>query len=271
VTVCVIGALPMSAYLGRSGLEQLREGLAERDLLVLRSVNEHRFLTTAQIKALHFVNGTEAGAERSCRRTLTRLSRDRVLNRLQRRVGGVRAGSASFVYTVGPIGRRLLGNARRTTEPSSQFLDHTLAIADVRVRLEHAARARCIELLKVEIEPMSWRRFVGPGGARDIVKPDLYVVTGTGAYEDAWFIEVDRGTESIPTLIGKCRQYDRYRRTGLEQAAHDVFPRVIWVMPTDRHLERLQDALAADRHIDTDLFRLTRMTDVAQVIAGAAP
>ena len=260
----------MSAYLGRSGLEKLREGFAERDLLVLRSVNEHRFLTTAQIKALHFVDGTEAGAERSCRRTLTRLSRDRVLDRLQRRVGGVRAGSASFVYKVGPVGRRLLGDARRTTEPSSLFLDHTLAVADVRVHLEHAARVRYIELLRVEIEPMSWRQFVGPGGARDIVKPDLYVVTGTGAYEDAWFIEVDRGTESPAAVARKCHAYDRYWRSGREQATHGSFPVTIWICPDERRSSRIDRIIGAARNLNRDLFRVTTGSRMLELLQGGA-
>lgn len=38
------------------------------------------------------------------------------------------------------------------------------------------------------------------------------------------------GTESIPTILAKCAQYDTYRRTGAEQTAHDIFPSVCWLM-----------------------------------------
>jgi hypothetical protein len=69
---------------------------------------------------------------------LARLTRDRLLSRPQRRVGGVRAGSASYVYALGPIGRRLLeadGRWRRFTDPSPPFLDQMLAVADTRIAL----------------------------------------------------------------------------------------------------------------------------------------
>src|SRR5918911_3628341 len=119
----------MSAYLGRRGLAQLRERLSERDVQVLRSVAEHRFLRTRQIEALHFDDhASDLAGARVCRRVLARLTEERLLTRLQRRVGGVRAGSASFVYTLGPVGRRLLDDPpRRTAEPSAAFLAHTLA------------------------------------------------------------------------------------------------------------------------------------------------
>ena len=91
---------------------------------------------------------------RVCRRVLARLTRDRLLARLDRRVGGVRAGSASYVYALGSEGGQLLAGTRyRVTEPSSLFLDHTLAIADARIELEAAARERLFDLVEVEIEP----------------------------------------------------------------------------------------------------------------------
>src|ERR671938_15234 len=59
----------MSAYLGRRGLAQLRERLSERDLDVIRSVAEHRFLTARQIETPHFVqHATELAGARGCRR-----------------------------------------------------------------------------------------------------------------------------------------------------------------------------------------------------------
>lgn len=258
----------MSAYLGSRGLEQLRQRLDERDLLVVRAVNEHRFLTTPQIEALFFFKGTEAGAARMCRRTLARLTREHVLVRLERRVGGVRAGSASFVYAIGPVGRRLLPEARRTTEPSLLFLDHTLAIADVRVLLEETERRGELELVTVEIEPASWRHFVGSGGARDIVKPDHYIVTGTDEYEDAWFLEVDRGTESPAAIARKCHAYDRYWRSGREQATHGSFPVTVWITPDERRCSRVERIIGAARGLNRDLFRVTTGPQLIALLRG---
>src|SRR5919201_2372321 len=156
----------MSAYLGRRGLVQLRDRLSERDLEVIRSIAEHRFLTTRQIEALHFADhATELAGARVCRRVLARLSDERLLARLERRVGGVRAGSASFVYALGPVGGRLIdGQRRRLIEPSTTFLTHTLAVAQAHVELVEATRTGQLELLSADIEPNCWRRYIGAGG-----------------------------------------------------------------------------------------------------------
>src|SRR5438105_7465196 len=138
----------MSAYLGRRGLAQLRERLSERDLDVIRSVADHRFLTARQVEALHFAgHATQLAGARVCRRVLARLTDERLLARLQRRVGGVRAGSASFVYALGPVGGRLIeGQRRRLIEPSTTFLTHTLAVAQAHVEIAEAARQGQLEL-----------------------------------------------------------------------------------------------------------------------------
>ena len=261
----------MSAYLGRRALERLGEQLSERDLAILDSVLEHRFLTAGQIEQLHFAEHTsgEAGA-RVCRRVLRRLSGDRLLARLDRRVGGVRAGSASFVYAIGPAGSRLLHNGRRFSEPSLTFLEHTLAIADARVALVKAMRAGQLELLRVEVEPACWRRYTGTGGAAEIVRPDLYVVTGSGAFEDCWFLEIDRGTESPAAVRRKCRAYQAYWQSGREQAAHGVFPLVTWVVPEHQREARLKMLISEARNLNRDLFRVTRSEWLVELIAGAA-
>src|ERR687888_1729870 len=148
----------MSAYLGRRGLAQLRDHLSERDLDVIRSVAEHRFLMTRQLEALHFADhATELAGARVCRRVLARLTDERLLARLERRVGGVRAGSASFVYALGPVGGRLLdGQRRRVVEPSTTFLIHTLGVAQTHVELVQAARSGQLELLSAVVEPGCW-------------------------------------------------------------------------------------------------------------------
>lgn len=260
----------MSAYLGRHGLEELREQLSDRDLAVIRSVSEHRFLTAEQIKQLHFADrASEDAAARVCRRVLTRLTRERVLGRLKRRVGGVRAGSASFVYTLGPVGARLI-QRRRFTEPSALFLDHTLAVADAHVELVRAARQERLELISVEVEPACWRRYLGAGGAREIVRPDLRVVTAAGAYEDCWFLEIDRGTESPAAVSRKCRVYEAYWRTGFEQDAHGTFPLVLWVAPDERRATRLKMIISETRHLKRELFRVTSAEWLVMVMAGGA-
>lgn len=262
----------MSAYLGRRGLERLRQTISERDVIVLGSVREHRFLTGGQIEQLHFSeHATDDTAARVCRRVLARLTQDRLLVRLKRRVGGVRAGSASYVYALGPVGSRLIVDGRRrVTEPSPLFLDHTLALADARIELLRAARDGQLELVRVEVEPSCWRRYTGPGGAAEFVKPDLYIVTAHGAYEDCWFLEIDRGTESPAAIGRKCRAYQAYWRTGREQEEHGTFPLVVWVVPDGRREARLKMIITESRNLNRELFRVTTSDALVALMAGGA-
>lgn len=245
--------------------------LSERDLSVLGTVSQHRFLSARQIEALHFDrHSTQGAGARVARRVLARLTEERLLKRLDRRVGGVRAGSASYVYALGPTGARLLGQSKRTTEPSELFLDHTLAIGATRVLIHQAARAGNLEVSEVEIEPACWRRFVGPGGARDIVRPDLYVVTTAADYEDAWFIEVDRGTESPAAISRKCHAYERYWRSGQEQTRHGSFPLVVWSAPSEQRAARIRRLISTARNLNSELFRVTVQNDLVQLLAEGA-
>jgi Replication-relaxation len=261
----------MSAYLSRQGLDRLRENLSNRDLTVIHSVHEHRFLTALQIEALHFADHStpEAGA-RVCRRVLARLTRERLLARLQRRVGGVRAGSSSFVYALGPVGGRLVADGRRLTEPSLLFLDHTLAVAEARIELVRADRVGTLDLAEIEVEPACWRRYTGPGGAAEIVRPDLYVVTRQSEFEDCWFVEIDRGTESPAAIGRKCRAYQAYWRTGREQDQREAFPLVLWVTPKEPRAQRIEKVISGTRNLKQDLFRVTTAERFVQAIAGGA-
>jgi hypothetical protein len=197
-----------------------------------------------------------------------------VIEHLERRVGGVRAGSASYVWRVGPIGDQLLrlqaphrSRARRK-EPSLRHLEHCLTIADVHLALTALARAKRVELLSVATEPACWRRYLAASGSVDTLKPDLFAVTASGDYEDHWFIEIDRGTESLPTLIKKCAQYEDYHRTGSAQADGGVFPLVIWVVPSETHADSLAEAIIASRNLDNSLYRVCTAARFPDIVTG---
>jgi hypothetical protein len=254
--------------------------MPERDLAVLYSVATHRFLTTRHITALHFADTSQdEHGSRMARKVLKRLQDSGVISHLEQRIGGVRAGSASFVWRVGPVGDRLLRFGTEDTvrrgrpyEPSEWLLKHCLAIADVHVELLGAARAGRFELLRADLEPATWRHYLGLGGERRVLKPDLAAVTASGDYEDHWFVEVDLGHEHIPTILDKCRTYELYRRTGTEEEhrGQSVFPVVVWVMHTPERAERLRDAIDGTRSLDAGLFRVTTHHALADLIEGGA-
>lgn len=262
---------------GREQLASLGRTLSARDFQILDSLSLHPFLTTGQLVRLHFADHmTEVSGGRVCRRVLMRLAELRVVEHLERRIGGVRAGSASFVWRLGPVGHRLLSLAAsgadsaraRRKQPSLHHLEHNLAIADAHLRLLEASATHRFDLLRVQTEPRSWRPYVGAAGERLVLKPDLYAVTASGDYEDHWFVEVDRGTESLPTLLRKCGLYEAYRRSGAEQRSNDVFPWVLWLMPSAALASKLRAAVDASRTLDHALYRITTFDRLVAVIEG---
>ncbi len=121
----------------------------------------------------------------------------------------------------------------------------------------------------MQVEPGSWRRFLGIGGESRLLRPDLAVVTAQGEYEDHWFIEVDLGSEHPPTVVRKCHLYEDYRRSGTEQDTHGLFPRVLWVVPDQRRADKLSTAIA-DAKLDQDLFRVVTTDQLIPAVLGGA-
>src|SRR5664279_1983966 len=199
-----------------TNLLQLRDRLSDRDQEILASLDAHRLMTTRQLQRLHFGLGHSgpASATRATTRVLGRLLGLRLVDRLERRIGGVRRGSAGYVWQLGPAGERLqrLGRSdkrRRYVEPGDRYLAHSLAVSELAVRLHEATAAGRLELSRLEAEPDCWRSFLGQHGQAEWLKPDLFAITASGDFEDHWFIEADLATEHPPVIVRKCRSYQR--------------------------------------------------------------
>jgi hypothetical protein len=261
-------------YVSARRLMQLRDQLSERDMAIIKQVAVLRLMSARQIQAVHFsaaIHGSEQAAMRARQRVLARLVRERLLSCLERRIGGVRAGSAGMVLALGPVGQRLVqadGPRRRLYEPTPRFFDHTLAVAQLVVDLTVAAGQGSIDLLESQAEPDCWREFGGVGGRR-LLRPDAFVALGSGEYELRWFVEVDRTSESLPVVVRKCRLYADYYQSGVEQAAHGrVFPRVCWIAPDDRRAEALRRAIGRDHNLPERLFVVTTETQALVVLGN---
>lgn len=254
----------------RAGVVALRDRLTERELGLASQVAQLRLLSGRQIEALYFpreLHATAEAAARDCRRVLARLVHERVLVRLARRVGGVRAGSASFVYALGPVGQRLLDGQRarpRRYEPSAAFVDHQLAVSQLVVDLTLAERRGRLEILTVEGEPACWRTL--PAVGRSVLRPDLYLAIGAAELEYRWFVEVDRGTHHRPALVRKAQLYESYYRSGIEQATDEVFPRVAWITPDATRAARLRQAFGGE--FSDGLMLVTTCDKAIDVLSG---
>ena len=250
--------------------------LSERDVAILESLRSYRLLSTAQVRRLHFAHGhaTTAAASGATMRVLTRLETDNLSRRIGRRVGGVRAGSSGITWQLGATGERLLRtmhgqkHRRRYVEPSPAFIAHTLAIADLAIGLHELQDQGTLELVSLETEPACWRSFVGPHGAVEWLKPDLFVVTASGDFEDHWFLEADLASAHPPMVVRKAKVYQRYAATGAHQARHGLFPAVAWVVPDTARREAVAAALGADRAIQQGLFRVVTTGEFSGLITS---
>lgn len=261
---------------GRAVARRCRRRLSERDLALLGSVGKYRYMTALQIEELHFFgHASRITGARTCRRVLERMTQAGLLWRLERRIGGVRAGSASFVYALAPLGQRIIdpdGEMRvRYREPSEEFLEHTLAVAQLAVDLNTLARGSDdLGILALDAEPGCWRHFnVGFEGVQTL-KPDLSVSLRVGEFEYRWFVEVDLSTHSGAAVVRKCRIYDRYWQTGIEQDRSGLFPRVLLVTPSLRRATLIERSISGAQHLNHDLFAVTTSNDALKWLAGEA-
>lgn len=206
--------------------ENVIRNLRERERAIVFDVGRLRLLTGGQLLRLHFPPGSSG--TRQGQRLLTSLVERRLLARLSRRIGGVRAGSQSYVYRLDVIGQRLvepLGTSDRRWEVGDNFLHHALMVSECYTVLVEAGRAGLLELLRFEAEPACWRTFVSRRGAHEVLKPDASLSVGLGEFEDRWFVECDRSTEDLGRIRRKLAGYVRYWLSGRE----NPFPRVLWV------------------------------------------
>jgi hypothetical protein len=300
---------------GRIGAAQRRRlaaALTARDHEVLARIAEHRFLSTHQIEGFCFLesphqesaqDSVQASA-RAARRTVTRLHRSRLIQpAVPRRVGGVHGGATPGIWQLSAAGATIQAEAEsgasidqasgvsrsrrrfRPSDPSVHFLSHALATADAHlavIRVAGRLGGRC----QVAVEQAAVRRFPGIGGGVISLRPDLYATIqardADGDYQDRWFIEVDTGTESLPTLLAKCQQYETYRASGIEHTRHqpgspemtteaaEMFPLVLWVMHghrADARLAELRRRIDASR-LPSGLFQLATADTLTSVLVN---
>jgi hypothetical protein len=177
---------------------------------------------------------------------MTRLTELGVVVRFDRRIGGARAGSSGYIYGLSGLGQAVIetdgplgGRRRRVWESKPYFQDHMLAVSELYVQLVERHREGSTELLAFDAEPASWRHHTGPGGELVMLRPDAFVRLGSAALEYSSFVEVDLSTETLPTIQKKSQRYIDYWRSGMEQRWRGVFPKVVWLVETERRRERI--------------------------------
>ena len=111
----------------------------------------------------------------------------------------------------------------------------------------------------MQLEPECWRSVPGYGST-DTLRPDLLLVVAHEDLEFHWFVEVDLATENRGAIQRKCTLYDRYYRSGIEQQAHGIFPKVAWLTTSPRRTEYLERTITELR-LDIPLFEVGLLDD----------
>ena len=248
---------------------------------LLALVAAHRFATTTQLARLTAPEyASSASALRQTQRHLASLAQQRLLTSLERRVGGWQGGSAVTIWAATTRGHRLVAaengededeevsRRQRPREVSTTFLDHLLAITEVRTSIEEAVRQEEDTEVAVALEPECWRTVLSPSGQVQVLRPDLAVNITSPSYEDRYLIEVDRATENPGRVIATCWRYQEHQATSAQASDGDVFPLVVWLVPTDRRRHRLERAIAHSTGLLRDLFRVIRLDQLPTLIHG---
>jgi Replication-relaxation len=220
-------------------LRLLAAELPDRYTRPVLHLSRARILTGAQLDRLLRQPGTAPRtAERARQRAMTYLCRLGLAATLDRRIGGVRAGSAGHVHVLTPAGHKLAAllagqqpprRIRHSRAPGTMFVYHALDIAEIYVQLTEASRDRSVRVAAFVTEPAT-RWSTGTG---TYLRPDAYTALATSTYRDVWWLEIDRDTESAPRLRDKLRDYldhATYGGTGPDGA----LPRVLVTAPTPK-------------------------------------
>ena len=270
---------PVPTRIGRAQLQAIAERLDTTDHELLALLAAHRYATTRQLAQITELSGQYGSARSALRQTSRRLRRQHglgLVDHLERRIGGTRAGSAGYVWYLTAAGQRLgdegRGARRRFRESSALFLAHTLAITQARVVIEQAIHAVGGHLARLRTEPACWRSWLRLGGALGWLKPDLEAITATdtGA-EDHWLLEVDLDTEHPARLLAKCRDYQAHLASGTFQAQHGYYPQVVWLLTNPTRAGRLAEQIAADQTLTPGLFKITAAPEQLAALIQEGP
>jgi hypothetical protein len=250
-------------------VEWVTDRLSARDRAILASVHRLRLATGQQLERLHFSHLTTPARARVRRRVLARLVHWRVLMSLERRIGGVRAGSSGLVFALDSAGQQLVSldanlrgyvAGRRPREPSPALLGHTLTVAELYVQLIERSRVKPFTVAAFDTEPACWH----PNGLGGWLKPDAYVKLSTDAVSDHWWVEVDKGTEHLPTIRRKLLAYVDFAAGGLGPGG--ILPRVLVTVPTEARraavagvIARLPEPAAVLVHVTTEIEAATAL------------
>lgn len=290
------GRPPATARPKTGGREPRRFRLTERDWEILRMLNRYRYARTSQVSRLLF---SATASPQMARRRLRNLADPayRYAEQIKPYVQ-IGNGSAECAWHLDRSGwelLRALGDElvayprhRRSGRVRHDFLAHALDLSEFRLVLELALRNHPViglhrftgqhELKRQVTAAIGTDAYLLSDGVTDPhamqgrtykVHPDaLVVLKGKGTFADArqlYFVEIDRGTESLGILREKVIGYGLYHELDIyRKYGHFNGFLVLFQTSSPRRADNLRRALAGTRGAElvwvTDSARVTEAT-----------
>jgi hypothetical protein len=235
--------------------------LRDRDIQLLHILWETRILSTRHVESLVFNKKREATKKRLQKLKAEDLILESRPRLYEPAILSLTKKSFKLLKDAGHLGQYpniTEAQFSRRTKVSPLTLQHELAIVDVRVALSQALKSH--DRFSLE-EFSTWPllnqfKVKQRGKLKDtLVKPDGFIriheKSGTGKYEHTYFLELDRGTETLDTLLQKMACYNLYYRTGgfavKNGARADQFKeypfQVIFVLNSRKRIENFRKLL----------------------------
>jgi hypothetical protein len=261
--------------------------LTERDIAILEAIQRYRVLHRGQISELFFAGVNDEGG--SARKRLGLLYQHGYLERIPRFISPP-TNNPGPAYRLAKRGAVVL--AQRNKVPATQinywgkgedtdshvtkvghnYLEHALLLADIRQRLEQWAQAagcqieQWVDYLELQKSWKTERVWIRPspnGGRENVaVAPDGYFVLVTHQGRGHFFLEADRGTETLDRVWKrKLLAYTEYMTSGKFHQRYQVDRvtgfRVLAIVPSQQralNLKRAAEKLVPVHAVSIFLF-----------------
>lgn len=224
-----------------------RMRLTERDIDVIEAVHLYRILRQDQIQLLFFPTKNKA------QRALARLY-DHAF--LERKFLPVLYGRSPTLYVLDKRGADLLRSERgyedlvwynSSKDLKTDFIEHTAALNDFRLSIVVSARRQGLEVITWASETQlkaDYDRVRLANARRPVsVIPDGYFVLNTSHGKAHFFVEIDRGTETLQRFKQKVRAYVAYYESGAYQQRYGTNSlRILTVVTGEGRLANLRIA-----------------------------
>ena len=165
--------------------------LSERDFRVVAKCAVSKWLATGQLARLYFPNLTPDAVRKSLRRLVEAgylmVHREHQM--------------AEALHGLGLKGKALLeakGVPAEVTRKPPRQIEHLVGINDLRVAVEVTPAQVAYFFASWELQGLGWVHPIIPDAVVGLNLPD----------RRTFLVEYDRGTETLPTLVGKLRGYE---------------------------------------------------------------